>query len=60
MRWWFLRGKKIDLAQILACPTCKGKLFRKEGTYECASCRLSYPIQAEIPILLKETASPLR
>jgi uncharacterized protein YbaR (Trm112 family) len=60
IRWWFLRGKKIDLAQILACPTCKGKLFRKEGTYECASCRLSYPIQAEIPILLKETASPLR
>jgi uncharacterized protein YbaR (Trm112 family) len=50
-----------DLLAIIACPVCIGEL-----TYEpararlvCAKCRVAYPIRDEIPVLLKDEASPL-
>lgn len=51
------------LRQILRCPRCKGELTDStaEGHVElqCAACRLGYPIDAGIPVLLVDLARPL-
>jgi hypothetical protein len=46
---------------ILACPKCKGELaYRPEHQrLICPACRLQYPIQDDIPILLVEKGEPL-
>lgn len=50
-----------ELLNLLACPKCKGEL-----TYHpvrevliCNSCRVYYPIEDDIPILLTDSAKPL-
>lgn len=49
-----------DLLDILVCPQCKGDLeYDIEGQrLNCPSCRLRYPIQDDIPIMLIEEAEP--
>ncbi len=46
------------LLEILACPACKGKLHYKKESQEliCNACRLAYPIQDDIPVMLIEEA----
>ena len=46
---------------ILACPKCKGGLeYRPEQQrLMCPACRLQYPIQDDIPILLVEKGESL-
>ena len=53
------------LREILRCPQCKGELSRRErrvpegaGVTElqCASCRLAYPIEDGVPVLLVDLA----
>jgi uncharacterized protein YbaR (Trm112 family) len=48
-----------DLFEILACPACKGPLTiaPDESALLCEACRLSYPIEDDIPILLADQAS---
>jgi LSD1 subclass zinc finger protein len=50
-----------ELLSILACPSCVGVLHYEPGRARlvCASCRVSYTIEDEIPVLLKEEARPL-
>ena len=50
-----------DLLDILACPKCKEKLVLDENqTYLiCEKCRVRYPIEDDIPIMLIERAEPL-
>lgn len=50
-----------DLLDILACPKCKEKVvLGKEGTYLiCEKCRVRYPIEDDIPIMLIERAETL-
>ena len=50
-----------ELKDILACPKCKGELeFREEeAEIRCAACRLVYPIEGGIPVMLVEEARPL-
>ncbi len=52
-----------ELLAILVCPRCKGELtYREEGrdgSLDCASCRLRYPVRDDIPIMLIDEASPL-
>jgi uncharacterized protein YbaR (Trm112 family) len=50
-----------QLLEILVCPRCKGPLdYReKEAVLVCQSCRLSYPIRDDIPIMLIDEATPL-
>ena len=50
-----------ELLSILACPSCVGELYYEPGRARlvCASCRVAYPIEDEIPVLLKEEARPL-
>jgi uncharacterized protein YbaR (Trm112 family) len=47
-----------ELLEILVCPQCKGELEydRENEKLLCHSCRLRYPIQEDIPIMLIEDA----
>tara|TARA_R110002049_G_scaffold136067_1_gene295722 strand:- start:295 stop:474 length:180 start_codon:yes stop_codon:yes gene_type:complete len=49
------------LLDILACPNCKGSLiFRKsENELICPTCRLAYPINDGIPVMLTDEARAL-
>jgi uncharacterized protein YbaR (Trm112 family) len=50
-----------DLLDLLACPSCHGELRYEPDRQRlvCPACRLAYPIQDDIPILLREEARPL-
>ena len=50
-----------ELLEILVCPRCKGGLeLTKEGDgLVCGACRLVYPIEDDIPIMLPAEARPL-
>lgn len=47
-----------DLMEILACPQCKGKvrLVEDQSAIICESCRLSYPVRDDIPVMLIDEA----
>jgi uncharacterized protein YbaR (Trm112 family) len=52
-----------ELLRILACPKCRGELIPL-GSGElltglsCEACRLVYPVEDDIPVLLIEEAVP--
>lgn len=50
-----------ELLDILVCPKCKGDLdYRPEAAVlVCAACRLAYPIEDDIPIMLIDEAKPV-
>ena len=50
-----------ELLEILVCPKCKGDLeYRQEPeVLVCHACRLVYPVEDEIPIMLIDEARPL-
>lgn len=48
-----------DLLDILVCPKCKGDLeYRAEPAEQlvCHHCRLIYPVEDDIPIMLIDEA----
>ena len=49
------------LLEILACPSCKSPLTYKKTEQElvCPSCRLAYPINDDIPVMLADEARQL-
>ena len=48
-----------ELLDILVCPACKGSLVNAEAFLICNACKLKFPIQDDIPIMLVEEALPL-
>jgi uncharacterized protein len=50
-----------ELLEILVCPKCKGDLeYREaESLLICHTCRLGYPIEDDIPIMLIDEAKPV-
>ncbi len=50
-----------ELFEILACPKCKGDLTydEKRNVLICFNCKIYYPIEDDIPILLIDSARPL-
>lgn len=48
-----------EIITMLACPKCKGEVAVTEKGIICQNCRLIYPVQEDIPIMLVEEASPL-
>ncbi|MFC1548026.1 Trm112 family protein [Candidatus Neomarinimicrobiota bacterium] len=50
-----------ELLDILVCPQCKGTLDYQEEDERlvCGSCRLAYPIENDIPIMLIDRAHTL-
>ena len=51
----------VKLMDILACPSCKGKLSLDKENNEliCKFDRLAYPIEKDIPVLLENEARRL-
>ncbi|MEP7325506.1 MAG: Trm112 family protein [Gemmatimonadota bacterium] len=49
-----------ELLEILVCPKCRGELeYREEPeVLLCHACRLSYPVEDGIPIMLIDEAKP--
>jgi uncharacterized protein YbaR (Trm112 family) len=47
-----------ELLDILVCPKCKGELvFEKDNSgLICNACKLKYPIEDDIPIMLIDEA----
>lgn len=52
---------KPELLEILCCPKCKGdvKLTESGDGLVCENCKLLYPIEDDIPIMLIDEAKPL-
>jgi uncharacterized protein len=50
-----------ELLDILECPKCMGNLEYKETEQYliCHSCRLKYPVQDDIPVMLIEEAEQI-
>ena len=50
-----------ELLQILVCPKCKVDLEYRESpeSLVCRVCRLIYPVEDGIPIMLIDEAKPL-
>jgi uncharacterized protein YbaR (Trm112 family) len=50
-----------ELLQILACPKCHSRveLNQARDGLVCATCRVRYPIEDGIPVMLIEEAVPL-
>lgn len=47
-----------ELLKILVCPACKGELAYdpEKSTLDCHQCRLRYPVEDDVPIMLIEEA----
>lgn len=51
-----------ELLELLVCPKCKGDLEYRTGEPEslvCHACRLVYPVDDGIPVMLIDEAKPL-
>ncbi len=50
-----------ELLEILVCPKCKGDLeYRPDDqTLICHVCKLAYPVEDDIPVMLIDEARPL-
>ena len=54
-----------ELADILACPACKGPVEQDEPAQAlvCRACQLAFPVRnhggKRLPVMLVEEASPL-
>ncbi len=49
------------LLEVLACPKCKASLnYKKQkNKLECKKCKLAYPVEDGIPIMLSEEAEKI-
>ena len=49
------------LLDILVCPLCKAKIDydKKNNELICQKCKLAYPIDEDIPVLLIDSARQL-
>jgi uncharacterized protein YbaR (Trm112 family) len=51
-----LKPQPHDVLAALRCPACHGSLSFGRGAAACGSCRRSYPVIGEVPVLLLEAA----
>ena len=54
-------GISKELLDILACPKCKGDIYLNdsEDGLICDACKLKYPIEDDIPVMLIDKAEKL-
>ena len=50
-----------ELLDLLVCPKCKGEIqLKKDGTgLICNACKLLYPIEDDIPVMLIDEAKDI-
>ncbi|MBY0378905.1 MAG: Trm112 family protein [Burkholderiales bacterium] len=51
----------MKLLEILVCPLCKAKINydKKHNELVCNKCKLAYPIDDDIPVMLIDSAREL-
>ena len=52
----------VELKEILACPKCgsvKLEWHEDRAEVHCPDCRMKYPIDDGIPVMLLESAKPI-
>ena len=54
-------GINKELLDLLVCPKCKGEIHLKEDDSGliCDACKLMYPIEDDIPVMLIDEAKSL-
>jgi hypothetical protein len=54
-------GINKELLEILVCPKCKGEIRLKqdESGLICNACKLMYPIEDDIPVMLIDEAKDI-
>ena len=54
-------GVSEELLEILVCPKCKGPLeLTSDGAgLDCLECKLRYPIEDDIPVMLPDEAQQI-
>lgn len=54
-------GVNKELLDLLVCPKCKGEIKLKddESGLQCDACKLLYPIEDDIPVMLIDEARDL-
>ena len=54
-------GINKELLDLLVCPKCKGEIHLKEDESGliCDACKLMYPIEDDIPVMLIDEAKNL-
>jgi uncharacterized protein YbaR (Trm112 family)/SAM-dependent methyltransferase len=50
--------RRIDLSAILACPGCRAGVTITADEVRCNECRLRYPVEEGVPMMLLERARP--
>lgn len=50
---------KKELLDILVCPACKSSIELKNGKIVCLGCKLSFPVENDIPIMLIDKAEKI-
>jgi len=51
--------KNKSFLNLLACPSCKKKLFYQDNKLVCGRCKKFFPIKNDIPILLTTEAQDI-
>lgn len=54
-----MNSPDYKLLEILVCPLCKAKLEKQHNELICNKCKLAYPIDNGIPVMLIEQARNL-
>ena len=49
---------RSDLLKILVCPACQADLEQQDNSLVCQGCKLVFPVDQDIPVLLIEEATP--
>lgn len=50
-------GVVVVLSELLACPTCRGRIDQRDDGFGCPACGRTFPIRDGIPVFVDETAS---
>ena len=55
-----VRELSPELLKLLVCPRCHGELQEGVSGLTCSACRLLYPIEDGIPVMMIDRATPLQ
>jgi uncharacterized protein len=47
-----------ELREILVCPACHGPLEDQDEGLSCPACHVLYPVIEDVPLMIREEASP--
>lgn len=48
-----------EVRERIVCPRCRGDLVNDARGFRCDACRLVYPLENGVPVLLLDEAQPV-